>query len=79
MNTAPFRAEVIGSLLRPQKLLDARAKLEGDQYATVKGSRSFAELKAIEDVAYLHRIAGDPDTVPALGEIVPSRGELAEA
>lgn len=57
MGKAPFRAEVIGSLLRPQKLLDARARLEGDQYATVKGSRSFGELKAIEDEAIRDAVA----------------------
>ena len=57
MGEAPFRAEVIGSLLRPQKLLDARARLEGDQYATVKGSRSFGELKAIEDEAIRDAVA----------------------
>src|SRR5690606_36741984 len=57
MNRPPFRAEIIGSLLRPKNLLDARAKLEGDQYATVKGSRSFAELKDIEDEAIRDAIA----------------------
>jgi 5-methyltetrahydropteroyltriglutamate--homocysteine methyltransferase len=57
MSKAPFRAEIIGSLLRPQKLLDARARLEGDQYATVKGSRSFGELHAIEDAAIRDAVA----------------------
>jgi methionine synthase II (cobalamin-independent) len=31
----PFRAEHIGSLLRPKKLLEARAAAEGDQYRPV--------------------------------------------
>jgi 5-methyltetrahydropteroyltriglutamate--homocysteine methyltransferase len=57
MAKGPFRAEVIGSLLRPRALLDARAKLEGDQYATVKGSRSFASLKPVEDAAIDDAIA----------------------
>jgi 5-methyltetrahydropteroyltriglutamate--homocysteine methyltransferase len=57
MAKGPFRAEVIGSLLRPKKLLDARAKLEGDQYATVKGSRAFGELTAIEDEAIRDAVA----------------------
>ena len=51
MAMPPFRAEHIGSLLRPEKLLKARAALEGDQYRTVSGSTLYAELKEIEDEA----------------------------
>jgi 5-methyltetrahydropteroyltriglutamate--homocysteine methyltransferase len=47
----PFRAEHIGSLLRPEKLLRARAAIEGDQYRTVSGSTLYAELRGIEDAA----------------------------
>src|SRR5207247_9941141 len=39
---APFRADEVGSLLRPQKIKDARAKLE-------KGEISADELSKIED------------------------------
>jgi len=49
--TPPFRAEHIGSLLRPEKLLKARAALEGDQYRTVSGSTMFAALRGVEDEA----------------------------
>jgi 5-methyltetrahydropteroyltriglutamate--homocysteine methyltransferase len=48
---APFRAEHVGSLLRPQKLLEARAKLEGDPYRTAKGSLAHDELRGMEDAA----------------------------
>ncbi len=47
----PFRAEHIGSLLRPAKLLKARAALEGDQYRTVSGPTMYAELASAEDEA----------------------------
>jgi len=53
----PFRAEHIGSLLRPEKLLKARAAMEGDQYSRVSGSRAFAELKSIEDAAIRDAVA----------------------
>jgi 5-methyltetrahydropteroyltriglutamate--homocysteine methyltransferase len=53
----PFRAEHIGSLLRPEKLLKARAAAEGDQYSKVSGSRSFAELRAMEDEAIRDAVA----------------------
>jgi 5-methyltetrahydropteroyltriglutamate--homocysteine methyltransferase len=53
----PFRAEHIGSLLRPEKLLKARAAAEGDQYSKVSGSRSFAALKAMEDEAIRDAVA----------------------
>ena len=47
----PFRAEHVGSLLRPEKLLKARAAAEGDQYRQASGPLHFAQLKAIEDEA----------------------------
>jgi 5-methyltetrahydropteroyltriglutamate--homocysteine methyltransferase len=53
----PFRADHVGSLLRPEALLKARAKLEGDQYRTVSGSTLYAELKAIEDAAIRDAVA----------------------
>jgi len=40
--TAPFRADEVGSLLRPQKIKDARAKLE-------KGEITADDLRKIED------------------------------
>ena len=51
MGAPPFRAEHVGSLLRPEKLLKARAAIEGDQYRTVAKSTMYAELKSIEDEA----------------------------
>ena len=48
---APFRAEHIGSLLRPEKLLRARAAAEGDQYRQVSGPLKYDQLKDIEDEA----------------------------
>jgi len=47
----PFRAEHIGSLLRPTKLLEARATAEGDQYRKVTGPLSYAQLRFVEDEA----------------------------
>ena len=47
----PFRAEHIGSLLRPQRLLDARAAIEGDQYRKATESTLYGQLSAIEDAA----------------------------
>jgi 5-methyltetrahydropteroyltriglutamate--homocysteine methyltransferase len=47
----PFRAEHIGSLLRPRKLLEARAAAEGDQYRPVSGPLAYAGLTEIEDAA----------------------------
>jgi methionine synthase II (cobalamin-independent) len=49
--TPPFRAEHIGSLLRPAHLLQARAAAEGDQYRKVTGPLDFSQLKALEDAA----------------------------
>ena len=49
--TPPFRAEHVGSLLRPAKLLQARAAAEGDQYRQVSGPLDFSQLKDLEDDA----------------------------
>ena len=47
----PFRAEHVGSLLRPPALIAARDRLEGNHHKRVKGSRRFPELQAMEDEA----------------------------
>jgi 5-methyltetrahydropteroyltriglutamate--homocysteine methyltransferase len=49
-NKPPFRAEQVGSLLRPQSVLDARGKFE-------KQAISAGELRAIEDEAIRSAIA----------------------
>jgi methionine synthase II (cobalamin-independent) len=49
--TPPFRAEHVGSLLRPANLLQARAAAEGDQYRQVSGPLNFSQLKQLEDEA----------------------------
>lgn len=51
MHGPPFRAEHIGSLLRPEKLFQARAAAEGDQYRQVSGPLKYDELKDIENEA----------------------------
>ena len=43
--TPPFRAEHVGSLLRPEKLLQARAAAEGDQYRQATGPLHFEQLE----------------------------------
>ncbi|HXW25150.1 MAG TPA: 5-methyltetrahydropteroyltriglutamate--homocysteine S-methyltransferase [Xanthobacteraceae bacterium] len=47
----PFRAEHVGSLLRPQALLQARAAAEGDQYRPASRPLIYAGLAQIEDAA----------------------------
>jgi 5-methyltetrahydropteroyltriglutamate--homocysteine methyltransferase len=47
----PFRAEHVGSLLRPEKLLRARAEAEGDQYRQASGPLKYEQLREIEDEA----------------------------
>ena len=47
----PFRAEHVGSLLRPEALLNARVAAEGDQYRQATGPLKYDELKEIEDEA----------------------------
>ncbi len=51
MSPPPFRAEHIGSLLRPEKLRAARAAAEGDQYRPVSGPLRYEHLQEIEDAA----------------------------
>ena len=46
----PFRAEQVGSLLRPLEIKDARAKRERDEI-------SQADLKSIEDKAISRAVA----------------------
>jgi 5-methyltetrahydropteroyltriglutamate--homocysteine methyltransferase len=47
--TPPFRADHVGSLLRPQHLLDARSRFD-------KGEISAAQLRSIEDDAIRHAV-----------------------
>jgi len=47
----PFRAEHVGSLLRPDALLKARAAAEGDQYRRSSGPLLYSQLAGIEDDA----------------------------
>jgi len=51
VSTPPFRAEHVGSLLRPAKLLQARTEAEGDQYRQVSGPLKFDQLTQLEDSA----------------------------
>ncbi len=53
----PFRADHVGSLLRPPPLKAARDKLEGDHHRRVSGSRRFKELEEIENAAILEAVA----------------------
>jgi 5-methyltetrahydropteroyltriglutamate--homocysteine methyltransferase len=55
----PFRAEHVGSLLRPRALYDARAAFDGDLRRTVRSGegRSSAMLRPIEDAAILEAVA----------------------
>jgi 5-methyltetrahydropteroyltriglutamate--homocysteine methyltransferase len=53
----PFRADHVGSLLRPERLKAARDRLEGDHHRRVSGSRRFPELEAIENEAIREAIA----------------------
>ena len=55
----PFRAEHVGSLLRPRSLYDARAAFDGDLRRTVRAGegRSSATLRPIEDAAILEAVA----------------------
>jgi 5-methyltetrahydropteroyltriglutamate--homocysteine methyltransferase len=50
-DTPPFRAEHVGSLLRPEALLKARAAAEGDQYRHAEGPLTYRQLESIEDAA----------------------------
>jgi 5-methyltetrahydropteroyltriglutamate--homocysteine methyltransferase len=56
----PFRADHVGSLLRPQALHDARAAFDGDYLRrTVRSGegRSSPELRPLEDAAILEAVA----------------------
>jgi 5-methyltetrahydropteroyltriglutamate--homocysteine methyltransferase len=50
----PFRADHVGSLLRPKHLLEAREKLD-------KGEISAAELRHVEDEAIRHAVKRQED------------------
>ena len=56
MSTPPFRAEHVGSLLRPAALLQARTEVEGDQYRQVSGPLKFDQLKQLEDAAIVDAV-----------------------
>jgi 5-methyltetrahydropteroyltriglutamate--homocysteine methyltransferase len=68
----PFRAEHVGSLLRPKTLLEARAAAEGDQYRPVSGPLSFAGLAEIEDAAIREAVRLQED----VGLMVVTDGEF---
>jgi 5-methyltetrahydropteroyltriglutamate--homocysteine methyltransferase len=55
----PFRAEHVGSLLRPQALHDARAAFDGDLRRAVRSGegRSSPALRPVEDAAVLASVA----------------------
>ena len=57
MPSPPFRADHVGSLLRPERLKTARDRLEGDHHTRVSDSRRFDELRRIEDEAIVEAIA----------------------
>ena len=59
MKKPPFRADHVGSLLRPQALRDARAAVEGDMQRTVRAGEvsSSSSLRPMEDAAILEAIA----------------------
>ncbi len=71
-NGPPFRAEHIGSLLRPEKLLRARAEAEGDQYRPASGPLIYAQLKGIEDEAIRDAVKLQEDA----GLLVVTDGEF---
>src|SRR6202044_1196038 len=50
----PFRADQVGSLLRPQYLLDARGKFD-------KGEIAAAQLRSIEDDAFRQAVKRQED------------------
>ena len=57
----PFRAEHIGSLLRPERLLRARAAAEGDQYRQASGPLKYEQLRDIEDEAIREAVGVQED------------------
>jgi 5-methyltetrahydropteroyltriglutamate--homocysteine methyltransferase len=66
--TPPFRADHVGSLLRPAELKEARARRE-------RGEISFGDLRCAEDAAIEHLIARQAD----LGLRSATDGELRRA
>jgi 5-methyltetrahydropteroyltriglutamate--homocysteine methyltransferase len=56
VSTPPFRAEHVGSLLRPASLLQARTEAEGDQYRQVSGPLKFDQLRQLEDLAIVDAV-----------------------
>jgi len=57
----PFRADHVGSLLRPERLRAARERLEGNHHTRVRESRRFPELEVIENEAILEAIRFQED------------------
>jgi 5-methyltetrahydropteroyltriglutamate--homocysteine methyltransferase len=55
-NKPPYRAEHVGSLLRPNALREARARVEGDYHATTRGSIRFKQLESLENDAIVDAI-----------------------
>lgn len=45
----PFRADVVGSLLRPQALLDLREAFDGPEFDPIRAKKKTPELIALED------------------------------
>jgi 5-methyltetrahydropteroyltriglutamate--homocysteine methyltransferase len=72
MTNPPFRAEHVGSLLRPQALLKARAAAEGNQYRSVSGPLAYAGLKELEDAAIREAVRLQED----VGLMVVTDGEF---
>ncbi len=67
MNTAPYRADHVGSLLRPASVIEARKKFYGDE-KTITAD----ELRAVEDAAIVDVIKMQED----IGLHVTTDGEL---
>jgi methionine synthase II (cobalamin-independent) len=68
----PFRAEHVGSLLRPRVLLDARTAAEGNQYRPVSGPLAYAGLRELEDAAIREAVRLQED----VGLMVVTDGEF---
>lgn len=63
---APFRADHVGSLLRPEKVHEARIRYHADELGP-DGFSSCAELRAIEDDAIRHAVKMQEDVgLPAV-------------
>lgn len=57
-NMAPFRAEHMGSLLRPQNLLDVRSKIRDENISAEEAGLPAIEKAAVKDVVKLQRDLG---------------------